>query len=145
MTVRGRGIDLDTYSLASAVITSEVSITATTSATGNVCMTLGPFTVDNNGTFLFECFVPYLTKGTTNLDIELWEGTPGTGTLLTTLTGHLAASVVSPSQLSARLSLNSGSHTIKVAGFVDAGTGKFGANNGATGNPPNAFAYVTPA
>ena len=145
MTVRGRGIDLDTYSVASAAITSEVSITATTSATGNVCMTLGPFTLENGGSYLFECFVPYLTKGTTNLDIELWEGTPGTGTLLTTLTGHLAASVVSPSQLSAKLTLGAGSHTIKVTGFVDAGTGKFGANAGTTGNPPNAFAYITPA
>lgn len=145
MTVRGRGIDLDTFDLVASTIATEVSITATTSATGNVCMTLGPFTVENGGTYYFECFVPYLTKGTTNLDIELWEGTPGTGTLLSTLTGHLAASVVSPSRLDAKLSLLAGSHTIKVTGFVDAGTGKFGANNGATGNPPNAWARIRSA
>src|SRR5262249_53060609 len=124
---------------------AEVSVTATSSATGNVCMTLGPVTIENGGTFYFECFVPYLTKGTTNLDVELWDGTPGTGTLLSTLSGHLAASVVSPSYLSAKISLGAGAHTVKVAAFVDGGTGKFGANNGATGNPPNAWARIRSA
>ena len=144
MTVRGRGIDLDTFDLASTSIATEVSVTATSSATGNVCLTVGPFTVDNGGNYYFEMFVPYLTKGTTNLDVELWEGTPGTGTLLTTLTGHLAASVASPATYQVVLALAAGSHTLKVAAFVDGGTGKFGANNGATGNAPNARARVRP-
>ena len=145
MTVRGRGIDLDTYSLAQASNTSTTNITATSSATGTVVMTLGPFTVENGGNFLFVLFLPSLTKGTTNVDLELWDGTPGSGTLLTTLTGHLAASVASPATYEIKITLASGSHTLKVAGFVDAGTGVFNAGTGATGQLPNAFAYVTPS
>ena len=145
MTIRGRGIDMDTYSLATAANTTTTNITATSSATGTVVMTLGPFTVENGGNFLFVLFLPSLTKGTTNVDLELWDGTPGSGTLLTTLTGHLAANVASPATYEVKISLVAGSHTLKVAGFVDAGTGVFNAGNGATGNLPNAFAYVTPA
>ena len=144
MAIRGRGIDLDTYSLASASNTTTTNITATSSATGTVVMTLGPFTVENGGTFLFELFLPSLTKGTTNVDLELWDGTPGSGTLLTTLTGHLSANIASPATYQVKISLTTGSHTLKVAGFVDAGTGVFNAGNGATGNLPNAFAYVAP-
>ncbi len=117
-----------------------MSITATSSATGNSCMTLGPFDVPG-GTYLFELFVPYITKGTTNIDVELFEG----ATLLTTLTGHLAASVVSPGTYVVKLSLAKGSHTLTVKAFVDGGTGKFGANAGTTGNAPNALATLQPA
>lgn len=144
MPIRGRGIDLDTYALARATASANVSITHTTSATGDVCLTLGPFTVDNPGTYRVTVYTPSLVKGTTNVDLELWQGTPGTGTLLTTLSGHLAASAI-PFNVDVFVTLSAGSNTLKVAGFVDAGTGTFSANNGATGNFPNAFAAVYPA
>jgi hypothetical protein len=83
-------------------------------------------------------------KGTTNVDLELWDGTPGTGTLLTTLSGHLAASAI-PFLSHVFVNLSAGNHTLKVAGFVDAGSGTFSANVGTTGNFPNAFAGVRPA
>lgn len=143
MPVRGRGVDLDTMSLARTAITANVTLSATTSATGNVAMTLGPFTVENAGTFRVQVYSPSLVKGTTNVDLELWEGTPGTGTMLTTLSGHLAASAI-PFFSTVFVALSAGGHTLKVAGFVDAGSGTVSANVGTTGNFPNAFAVVYP-
>jgi hypothetical protein len=146
MTVRGRGIDLDTFSVASAQITSEASITATTSATGNTCITTGAFTVENPGVYFVDVWAPYITKGTTNIDVELFEGaSAAAGTLLTTLSGHLAADGPKPSYYVVRVTLASGGHNLTVTAFVDGGTGKFGANNGATGNAPNAWMRVRPA
>lgn len=146
MPVRGRGIDLDTFSVASAQIAAEASITATTSATGNTCISTGAFTVENPGVFFVDVWTPYITKGTTNIDVELFEGaSAAAGTLLTTLSGHLAADGPKPSYYVARVTLAAGGHNLTVAAFVDAGTGKFGANNGATGNPPNAWMRVRPA
>lgn len=142
MTIRGRGIDLDTLYIAEATISANVSLSATTSATGNVAMTLGPFSMDGPGTVAVEVYCPSLVKGTTNVDLELWlDGAPGTGTLQTTLSGHLAASAT-PFLSIVRFNLSTGNHTLRVAGFVDAGTGTFSANNGATGNFPNAYARV---
>lgn len=144
MSVRFRGIDGDTFDNVTVTNTSTTNITATSSATGTVVMTLGPFTIENGGTYEFSLFLPSLTKGTTNVDLELWDGTPGTGTLLTTLTGHLAANVASPATYVVYVSLAAGSHTLKVAGFVDAGTGVFNAGSGATGQLPNARGRVRP-
>ena len=142
MTIRGRGVDLDTMSVVEAQVTSNQSISATTSATGTVVMTLGPFTMDGPGTVYVEVFTPSLVKGTTNVDLELWlDGVPGTGTLQTTLTGHLAANVT-PWYSVVRFALSGGNHTLRVAGFVDAGTGTFSANVGTTGNFPNAWGRV---
>lgn len=142
MPVRQRGIDLDTNYNARVAITSEVSITATSSATGNTCISSGAFTLENGGTYLIEVFTPYLTIGTTNLDVELWDG----ATFLTSLSGHMAASVARPgATMTTFQSLAAGGHTITVKAFVDGGTGKFGANNGATGNAPNAQLTISPA
>lgn len=142
MPIRGVGNQLDTMSLVEAQVTSNQSITHTTSATGDVVLSTGSFNMDGPGNVYFEVWCPSLVKGTTNIDMELWlDGVPGTGTLQTTLTGHLAASVT-PWYSVVRFNLATGNHTLRVAGFVDAGTGTFSANNGATGNFPNAWARV---
>lgn len=142
MTVRGRAIDLDTWYVARASIAADVAVTATTSATGNACVTTGPFTVENPGTFLVACYVPYLTVGTTNLDVELWDGS----TFISSMSGHMAASIPRPgTELAIFTALAAGAHNLTVKAFVDAGTGHFGANNGATGNAPNAVLTVQPA
>lgn len=141
MPVRGRGIDLDTFYVAQVTAATEVSITATSSATGNTCLTSGAITIANGGSYLVEVYAPYLTIGSTNLDVELYDGS----TFVTSLSGHLAASVVRPgSNMRAIVSLTPGAHTLKVTAFVDAGTGKFGAGDGATGDAPNAFMLVRP-
>lgn len=143
MPIRMRGVDLDTMSLARTAISANVSLVATTSATATVAVTLGPFSVENAGTYRVHVYTPSLVKGTTNVDLELWEGTPGTGTLLTTLSGHLVATQVGFVS-DVFVSLAAGGHTLKVAGFVDAGTGTFTAGVGTTGNFPNAYAVVYP-
>lgn len=146
MPVRGRGIDLDTFSVAEAQITATVNITATTSATGTTLMTTGPFTVENGGVYYVDVWVPFLTKGTTNVDIELFEGvSAAAGTFLTTLSGHLVADGARPTYWVVRRTLTPGNHQLTVTGFVDAGTGVFGAGLGTTGAFPNAWMRVRPA
>ena len=145
MPVRITGQDIANIDLASTFITSSVNLTATSSATGSVAVTVGPFTVINEGLYNVEVYTPNLVKGTTNVDLELWDGTPGTGTMIATLTGHLAAGVI-PLRVLAQVQLAAGSHTLKVAGFVDAGTGVFTAGAGsATGNNPRGYCRVYPA
>jgi hypothetical protein len=141
MPVRARGIDLDTFNVASAVITASVNLVGTSSAGATTAISTGPFTVENPGTFLVTVFTPSLTRGTTNLDLELWDG----ATLLTTLMSHAVAAVpLIPVTLRALVALAVGGHNLAVKGFVDAGTGVFGAGTGATGQPPNAFVTVQP-
>ena len=142
MPVLMSGANIANLDLVQVSIATEVSITATSSATGNTCLTSGAFTVENGGNYYVVVYTPYLTLGTTNLDVELWDGS----TFLTSLSGHMAAAVTRPGcTLWTRQALIAGGHTIAVKAFVDAGTGKFGANNGATGNAPNAFMRIFPA
>lgn len=123
-------------------LAAEVAITATTSATGNTCITTGAISIGNGGDYLIEVSAPYLTIGTTNLDVELWDG----ATLLTSLSGHLAASVARPGVFMRTFqALAVGGHNLTVKAFVDAGTGKFGAGAGTTGLAPNAWLTVSPA
>src|SRR5690242_18765778 len=144
MPVRYRGIDGGTFDLARTLTTANVSISATTSATGTVVSTVGPFTVENEGTYEVLVYTPSLVKGTTNVDLELWlNGAPGTGTLVTTLSGHLVANAT-PFYSVVYIALAAGANTLRVAGFVDAGTGTFSANVGTTGNFPNALVRVRP-
>jgi len=143
MPVRGRGVDLDTMSVAETQITSSVSISATTSATGTVVLTLGPFTLDGPKTVYVEAFTPVLVKGTTNVSLEWWlDGAPGTGTLQT-VANTLLTGNVAPYYSVVRFSLSNGNHTLRLAGFVDAGTGTFTAGAGTpTATNPNAWGRV---
>jgi hypothetical protein len=101
-------------------------------------MTIGPFAVDG-GQYVLQWYTPYLTLGTTNLDVELQVD----AAFNQSLSGHMAASITRPGVTgTAVVTLGIGNHTLKITAFVDAGTGKFGANNGATGNAPNAWARV---
>jgi hypothetical protein len=106
------------------------------------------FGVQNAGPYWVEVFTPYLTKGTTNLDIELFDGaSAAAGTFLQSLTGHMVASSIlgAGSTLVALVTLTAGAHNMTVTGFVDAGTGKFGAGTGATGAAPPARIQVVTA
>lgn len=142
MTVRLNGKELaDNYNVRVALAV-EASITATTSGTANTCISSGAFSITNEGTYLVEVYTPYLTIGTTNLDVELRDGT----TLLQSLSGHMAASVALPGcTLTTFVYLAAGAHSLVVKAFVDAGTGKFGAGAGTTGVAPNAYLTVSPA
>ena len=141
MPISLEGNVIEHLDFAAAALTTEASITATGSATGNTCITTGAFAITNPGDYYVEVFSPYLTKGTTNMDVELFEGaSAAAGTFLQTLTGHMVASTILGAGWSAtaRVTLAAGTHNMTVTAFVDGGTGKFGAGTGATGQPPPA-------
>ncbi len=148
MTTRLDGSSITGLDIADASITTEASITATSSATGNLCISTGSFAVPFTGNFWVEVFTPYLTKGTTNLDVELFSGaSAAAGTFLQTLTGHMTASDILGAcpHLVARVALAAGTAQLTVTAFVDGGTGKFGAGAGTTGTPPPAWIRVRSA
>lgn len=141
------GSEIANLDVASAKITSEASITATSSATGNTCISTGQFGCQA-GSYYVQVFTPYVTKGTTNIDVELFDGaTAAAGTFLQSLSGHMTASSVLGQGIvfAALVTLSGGSHNMTVTAFVDGGTGKFGAGDGATGNAPPAYIRVRPA
>lgn len=140
MPTRITGVSIAQLAVATASIATEASITATSSATADVAITCGPAGYEA-GNYQVVSFIPYITKGTTNIDVELFLD----GVISQTMTGHLAASVVSPTTFTNYVALTAGVHTFTVRAFVDGGTGKVGANNGATGNAPNARVWVIPA
>lgn len=145
MTIQQSGQTIGNLDVAAASITTEASITATSSATGNTCIQTGVFAVINPGTYYVEVYTPYLTKGTTNLDVELFSGaSAAAGTFLQTLSGHMTASSVLGQGivLCAKVTLAAGANQLTVTGFVDGGTGKFGAGAGTTGNAPPAYIRV---
>ena len=130
---------MDTLYVAETLSTASVNIVATTSATGTVVSTLGPFTLEGPGNFYLEAWTSSLVKGTTNVSLEVWlDGVPGTGTLLTVLSTLLIANTI-PYYATARVALTGGNHTLRLAGFVDAGTGVWTAGAGTpTATAPNA-------
>jgi hypothetical protein len=141
MPIQMEGAVIEHLDFSAASITSEASITATSSATGNLCIQTPVFGITNPGDYYVEVFTPYITKGTTNIDVELFDGaSAAAGTFLVTLTGHMTASAVLGDGivLVARVTLTAGAHQMTVTAFVDGGTGKFGAGAGTTGNPPPA-------
>ncbi len=148
MPIELTGANISNMDIAAASITSPVNITATSSATGTTAISTGQFGVVNGGDFYVEVFTPQLTKGTTNLDLELFEGaSAAAGTFLATLTGHMVASSALGAGLTliARVTLTAGAHNMTVTGFVDAGTGIFGAGAGTTGALPPARIRVRSA
>lgn len=141
------GSEIANMDIASASITSEASITATSSATGNTCISTGAFGC-SAGSYYVQVYTPYVTKGTTNIDVELFDGAAASsGTFLQSLSGHMTASSVLGQGIvfAALVTLTAGSHNMTVTAFVDGGTGKFGAGAGTTGNPPPAYIRVRPA
>lgn len=138
MPVYESGLNIANFDVAYASITAEVSITATTSATGNTCISI-PASIQNEGNYYVMVYTPYLTIGTTNLDVELYDST----TFKQALSGHLTASTVHPGGfMTAKLYLSKGDHALAVTAFVDGGTGKFGAGDGATTHNAPAYARV---
>lgn len=147
MTLQNTGQNIGALDIAYAAITTEASITATSSATGNTCVSTGAFAIVNPGNYYVEIFTPYLTIGTTNLDVELYQGATSGGTFLTGLSGHMTASIGLGGGVvfATRQNLAAGVNTLTVTAFVDGGTGKFGAGTGATGHPQAAFIRVRSA
>jgi hypothetical protein len=135
------GAQIDGLAITRAVIVAPVNIVGTSSAAPTTAITVaGGFF--EGGTYNVEVYAPFLTVGTTNLDIELWID----GVFSQSLSGHMAASIPRPGvSFNAYVALGNGSHSFLIRGFVDAGTGVFGAGAGTTGVAPNAYCAVFPA
>lgn len=115
--------------------------TATTSGTSTVLMTAGP--ADFAGGIydaILSCAA--VTKGTTNVSLELWLDGVFNQSIVALSTN---ASAINPFYWQGRLTIVAGVHTVTVRGFVDAGTGTLVAGTGATGANPNAVFIVRPA
>lgn len=141
MPIRLTGAQIDTLAIVRATIAAPVSIVGTSSAAPTTAITI-PGAYYEGGTYNVEVYAPFLTIGTTFLDIELWVD----GAFSQSLSGHMAASINRPgTSFNSYVGLSTGSHAMLVRGFVDAGTGTFGAGAGTTGVAPNAFAAVYPA
>jgi hypothetical protein len=139
MPYRVRGEQVANLAVTSTAISASTTTTATSSGTATALMTL-PNAFFEGGTYLVWLYAPFITKGTTNIDIEIWVD----GVFSAALTGHMAASTVVPGGvIVGNVTLATGNHVITLRGFVDAGTGTLGAGTGATGQTPNAVCWVT--
>jgi hypothetical protein len=137
--MRLTGREIANLAVTSSQITVSTTTTATSSGTATALMTL-PNAFYEGGDYLVWLDAPFITKGTTNIDIEVWVD----GVFSVAMTGHMAASTVIPGGiLSSKVTLSAGNHVITLRGFVDAGTGTLGAGTGATGQNPPAFCWVT--
>lgn len=139
--IRGTLQDFVSLDTAFATATAGVNFTATSSATANVLLTLGP--IETLGApYIVELFAPSLTKGTTNASLELWSDGVFNQSVFALVTTNIAIPGFS---WRGQLNLVAGVHTLTLRGFVDAGTGTLGAGTGATGQPPNALMLMRPA
>lgn len=128
------------FAVARATVAANQTTTATSSGTATALMTIGPAQY-LGGDYIVELACIGLTKGTTNLDVELWVD----GVFSQSITGHLTANTGVPYLTRSKVTLTPGVHTLTLRGFVDAGTGTLLAGTGATGQNPNAIASVYPA
>lgn len=129
------------FATATGTATSNQTTTATTSGTSTVLLTAGPaeFTGGSYDVYLFAAAV---TKGTTNVSLELWLDGVFNQSIVALSTNAVA---IGGFYWAGRLSITAGVHTVTVRGFVDAGTGTLVAGTGATGANPNAVLIVRPA
>jgi hypothetical protein len=139
MPYRVRGEQVANLAVTSVTITASTTTTATSSATATALLTF-PNAFFEGGDYLVWLDAPFITRGTTNIDIEIWVD----GVFSVSLTGHMAASTVVPGGIiTGKVTLSAGNHVITLRGFVDAGTGTLGAGTGATGQTPPAFGWIT--
>ena len=140
MPVRLTGDQLGSLAVARATITANATTTATTSGTATALLTL-PNAFYEGGTYRVELWCINMTKGTTNLDIELQVD----GVFSISLSGALAANTGIPTIFEGFVTLSPGNHVVRAVGFVDAGTGTIVAGTGATATNPPAYLAIYPA
>jgi hypothetical protein len=139
MPYRLTGKELANLAVTSVQLTASVTTVATSSGAATALVTL-PNAFYEGGDYLVYLDAPFITKGTTNINIEVWVD----GVFSVTMSGVVTVSTVVPgSVLTSKVTLSAGNHVITLRGFVDAGTGTLGAGTGATGQVPPAFCWVT--
>lgn len=123
-------------------ITAAVSITATTAATANTIVTASAITFDGTTTVWVNFGCPFMVRGTTYINVHLWDGSTDLGQIgyWAPSTGH------APAGMRRRITPSAASHTFSIRAFVDAGTGTIGADAGTGPTTPNpAFIEVVRA
>ena len=123
--------------------TSNVNITATTSATANTVVTASAVSFDGSTAVLIEFYSNAQTGSGGNLYAVLYDGSTELGWmgLLTSPTGVLRA----PIAATYRLTPSNASHTYSVRGFRDTADGVMQAGNGASGARMPGYIRITKA
>jgi len=135
------GEKLAQQAIAQTVLTANVTTTATTSGTATNLMAL-PRAGYEGGSYRVFLYAHAITRGTTNISVELWVDSVFGQTVVALST---ATGVGNPFFWVGLVQLAPGSHLLEFRGFVDAGTGTLVAGTGATGAAANAVGFVIPA
>ena len=115
---------LITRELAHVQRTSGIAVTATTSAAAtDLGLDSGTITYDGNPVIL-TFFTPQLGRGTSNINIVVYDGTTELGEL-----GSMSAAPGSAKMI-AKITPSAGSHNYKLKAYVDAGSGQVSAGDG---------------
>lgn len=138
MPIQVQANELGGVQIGFSAISVSATTTATSSGTATALMTVGP--VGCYGVnYIAELWAVAITKGTTNISVELWVDGVFNQSILPL---SVNATNPNPILLRSQVALNDGVHTITWRGFVDAGTGTVVAGAGTTGVAPNAVARL---
>ena len=130
------------FEYAYSEITSNASITATTSGTANTVVTAAAVTFDGSTAVMVEFWAVACKIGTSEIKIELFDGSTSLGLLVNNSTGGTSGV---PTVGHRRLTPTAGTHTYSIRAYVDGGTGTvYAGAGGATTNLP-AFIRITRA
>ena len=123
--------------------TSDVAISATTSAGANTIVTASAVTFDGSTAVVIEYFAEFQTGSGGNLYAVLYDGSTELGWMgvVTSPSGVVRVPVSAPR----RLTPSAASHTYSVRGFRDTADGTMKAGSGASGTYPPGFIRITKA
>lgn len=127
------------YEFAYAEFTANVNVTATTEATANTVVTAGAVTFDGATPVVIEFVSIDAGRGTSNLDLWLFDGSTSLGLWDFTQAAHGFVS------LRRRLTPSAAAHTYSVRASVDAGTGVVSAGAGGAGVSLPGYVRITKA
>jgi hypothetical protein len=124
-----------------AQITAPVNVTATTEATANTLITGGAVTYDGATVVMIEAFLPAALRGTSLLQLWLYDGAASIGAI-----GLVGNFTTGESWVGRRrLTPSAAAHTYSLRASVDGGTGVATGGAGGVGNYVPAFMRITRA
>lgn len=135
------------YELGYTEFTAPVSITATTEASPNNVVSAGALTFDGTAHW-FEFHAAYADASsvTSNcLRAGFYDGTTSQGKTLLVENAASPGDVIVTPYIRRKLTPSAGSHTFKVAAWIDSGTGTIGAGAGGSGNYVPGYIRITKA
>lgn len=135
------------YEIDYVEITSPVSVTATSAATADTCITGSAITYDGSTIIMVQFFAPYVTTVAASAAgwlVELYDGATNIGAF-EQVTSQTSVSILRMGASgSRRLTPSNASHTYSIRMWTTtAGTASFGAGAGGAGNYLPAFIRIT--